>query len=217
MGDIPRLPLSGERGQCGAARLNGTRFAGAGNWYCEADESWELWTRVRSGLMNLNTQKEQFSIAYVRALAAVAGLKVDRHEVDDDSIDILISRGGKRSPHLSLQLKCSSQIELKQPEFSFRLKLKNYDDLRRPTMVPRVLVVLHVPEHVQDWLTENSDHILMRHRAYWFSLLGFDEVAAVNKEDWQERRVTVQLPRANLLTPHELIRMMDNIEKADAI
>ena len=41
-------------------------------------------------MMDLNTQKEQFSIAYMRALAAVAAIKVDRHEVDDDSIDVLL-------------------------------------------------------------------------------------------------------------------------------
>jgi hypothetical protein len=167
--------------------------------------------------MDVNTQKEQFSIAYVRALAAVAAVKVDRHEVDDDSVDVLLSRAGKRSPHLHLQLKCSSDIDLKPDEFSFRLKLKNYDDLRRPTMVPRILAVLHVPEQVEDWVFEGPDHLLLRHRAYWLSLLGSAEVMATKKEDWQEKRITVRVPRTNQLTPRELVRMMDNIERTDAI
>ena len=167
--------------------------------------------------MDLNTQKEQFSIAYVRALAAVAGVKVDRHEVDDDSVDVLLSRAGKRSPHLSLQLKCSSDIELKPTDFSFRLKLKNYEDLRRPTMVPRILAVLHVPEQVANWMAEDPDHVLLRHRAYWLSLLGMAEVKATAKDDWQEKRITVRLPQVNLLTSKELVRMMDNIERTDAI
>jgi hypothetical protein len=62
--------------------------------------------------MDLNTQKEQFSIAYVHAPAAVAGLKLDRYSIDDDSLEVLLSRAGERSPHLSLQLKCSSDIDL---------------------------------------------------------------------------------------------------------
>ena len=67
--------------------------------------------------MDLNIQKEQFSIAYIHALAAAAGLKLDRYSIDDDSIDILLSRAGHRSPHLSLQLKCSADIDLKPDDF----------------------------------------------------------------------------------------------------
>jgi len=56
--------------------------------------------------MDLNTQKEQFSIAYVRAVAAVAGVKILRAEVDDDSIDIGFERSGGCAAKLDLQLKC---------------------------------------------------------------------------------------------------------------
>lgn len=42
--------------------------------------------------MDVSLQKEQFSIAYIEALAAVAGVKIDRYFVDDDSIDALLSR-----------------------------------------------------------------------------------------------------------------------------
>jgi len=167
--------------------------------------------------MDLSTQKEQFSIAYIHALSAVAGLKLDRYSIDDDSIDVLLSRAGRRSPHLSLQLKCSSNIDLKPDHFSFRIKLKNYDDLRRKTMVPRILAVLHVPEALDDWLSENSDHILLRHRAYWVSLLGEVEINATKPEDWQEKKITVRVPRSNLLNPARLGMMMDNIERTDAI
>jgi hypothetical protein len=167
--------------------------------------------------MDLNTQKEQFSIAYVHALGAVAGLKLDRYSIDDDSIDVLLSRAGRRSPHLSLQLKCSSDIDLRPDYFSFRIKLKNYDDLRRKTMVPRILVVLHVPEVLEDWLGESPDHVLLRHRAYWVSLLGEVEINPAKREDWQEKKITVRLPRANLLNPASLSTMMDNIERTDAI
>ena len=138
--------------------------------------------------MDLNSQKEQFSIAYVHALVAVAGLKLDRYTVDDDSIDVLISQAGRRSPHLSLQLKCSSEIELKPDDFSFRIKLKNYDDLRRKTMVPRILAILHVPALADQWLVEMTDHVLLRHRAYWKNLLGEAEIKAAKPEDWQEKK-----------------------------
>ena len=66
-------------------------------------------------------------------------------------------------------------------------------------------------------MIEDPDHILLRHRAYWLSLLGSPEVVPTKKEDWQEKRVTVHLPTAILLTPQELTKMMDNIERTDTI
>jgi hypothetical protein len=167
--------------------------------------------------MDLNARTEQYSIGYVQVLAAVAGVKIDRYVVDDDSLDVLLSRAGGRSPHLSLQLKCSADLEPRSDDFSFRLKLKNYDDLRRLTMVPRILVIVHVPPVAEDWLVEMRDHFLLRHRAYWLNLSGMTEEKAVTKEDWQKKKVTVRIPTANLLTPAQLIQMMDNIERTDAI
>ena len=47
--------------------------------------------------MDLNKQKEQFSIAYVRAVIAAAGYNVYKMEVDEDSV---IS--ASRRPRLSI-------------------------------------------------------------------------------------------------------------------
>lgn len=61
--------------------------------------------------LHLSHQQEAFSRAYVRAVAAAAGFRVqDGPEPDDDSIDITISARGPgstlRSPKVDLQLKC---------------------------------------------------------------------------------------------------------------
>ena len=40
-------------------------------------------------------QKEQFSIAFVRAIAAVSGYNITRCEVDDDSVDLGL-KGSRR-------------------------------------------------------------------------------------------------------------------------
>ena len=61
--------------------------------------------------MDLNQQKEQFSRAYVQAVAAAAGFATYIPDVDDDSIDMGIAAGGKESrrrPRLELQLKCTA-------------------------------------------------------------------------------------------------------------
>ena len=160
--------------------------------------------------MTENTQKEQFSTAYVRALASVSGYKVTREEVDDDSVDITLSATGGAAPKLDIQLKCSSTIKKTGVDFPFVLKLKNYDDLRRKTMVPRILVVLEVPSALKDWLNEMDDHILLRHRSYWMHLLGAEEVT-------NETKVTIRLPTTQLFTCEKLREMMQRIESSGAL
>ncbi|MEH2286880.1 hypothetical protein [Nostoc sp.] len=45
--------------------------------------------------MDINQQKEQFSISYIRAIAAVAGYSLYRPEVDNDSVNLgIVCRGG---------------------------------------------------------------------------------------------------------------------------
>jgi Domain of unknown function (DUF4365) len=79
--------------------------------------------------MELNQQKELFSQAYVRAVAAVAGFSVDRLELDFNSIDLQITAGsGEESvsfPELKLQLKCTSRDVIDGDRIRFALKVKN--------------------------------------------------------------------------------------------
>ena len=103
--------------------------------------------------MESDMQKEQFSRAYVLAVAACAAFAFSIPSVDDDSVDMSIHQTGGggtiRSPRLDLQLKCKAAATPAEPTFSHSIKLKNYDDLRDDTvLVPRILVVVLVPEAV---------------------------------------------------------------------
>ena len=47
--------------------------------------------------MNFNEHKEQFSLSYIRAMAAQAGYQITRPELDNDSVDgTLIADFGRR-------------------------------------------------------------------------------------------------------------------------
>jgi len=66
------------------------------------------------GGMSENEQKQQFSFAYVHAIASRAGFACERPGVDDDSVDLTIAARGwvhqqaiLRSPRLELQLKAT--------------------------------------------------------------------------------------------------------------
>ena len=84
--------------------------------------------------MTIDDQKEQFSFAYARAVAAVAQIAVSEPAVDDDSIDLLFQQkgGGRvfRSPRLEAQVKCTESATLHEEHVAYPLKLKNYEELR---------------------------------------------------------------------------------------
>lgn len=159
--------------------------------------------------MDENRQKEQFSNAYLRAVVATAGYSVYQPEVDDDSVDWGIgARGGGgtvRSPKVELQLKCTSREVLKDDHVAFPLKRKNYDELRHTDyQVPRILVVVLVPEDVGAWLVQSEECLALHHCGYWLSLYGRNDVT--NSEN-----VTVHLSRSNIFSVDELTGIMDRI------
>jgi len=161
------------------------------------------------GAMEESLQKEQFSIAYLRAVATVANYSVDDQTVDDDSVDVTIKGSRQqgtvqKSPRLDVQLKCTSTDTGQGDELSFRLSRKNYDDLRDPHLhVPRILVVLCVPPSLGDWLDETPEQTVLRRVAYWRSLRGEPAIAT-------DRRV-LHLPRTNRFCVNALRDIMTRI------
>jgi hypothetical protein len=157
-------------------------------------------------MMDLSQRKEQFSRAYVRSVATVAGFTIYVPEVDDDSIDLGIA--GRVAydipcrPRIELQLKCTTVKSLRADHIVYRLKLKNYDDLRLDDpIVPRILVVLLVPGDESQWLGQTEEGLTLRRCAYWKSLRGLGESRALAK-------VTIRLPRQNLFSVEVLKALM---------
>jgi hypothetical protein len=153
--------------------------------------------------MDENEQKQQLSIAYLHAVASAAGFVCLAPRVDNDSVDQMIVASGWihkkavwRSPKIDVQLKSIAREPLTAVDrsFTFRLKKKNYDDLRHPVMVPRLLVVLLLPR-------QRNLRVLTRYAAYYASLLGMPEAT-------QRGKVPVTLLRKNLLTVDNLCRLM---------
>jgi len=131
--------------------------------------------------MNESQMKEEFSNAYLRAVAAVAGFTCYKPEPDTDSVDWGIAAvGGKgttMSPKVELQLKCTGRDMMDGDEIKYPLKMKNYDDLRAENyQVPRILVVVMVPKESAEWLVHSEEQLAMRHCGYWVSLRGMAQV-----------------------------------------
>lgn len=156
--------------------------------------------------MTLNNQKEQFSEAYARAVASVVGLKVSKCEVDDDSVDITLERSGGWAERIDIQLKCTADALPAEGDLKFPLKLKNYEDLSRQTIMPRILVVLYVPEECERWMEISQERAILKHAAWWMNLQ--NAPATENKTS-----VTLTIPRVNLFTPAILTDFLDQTRK----
>jgi hypothetical protein len=168
--------------------------------------------------MDLSSQKEKFSEAYVLAVAATAGYGTYKPSPDDDSVDFgiaarTISQANgfvtMRSPRLELQLKCTAAPTPLGDSLSFPLKLKNYEELRDDNfMIPRILVVVLVPDLAEDWLAHSETELCMRRCGYWVSLRG--KPATSNTKN-----ITIQIPRQNQFTVLALQAMMQRLAQGE--
>ena len=166
--------------------------------------------------MDINHRKEQFSRAYVRAIAAVAGFGTGTPEPDHDSIDLVFFKKSEEeaegrnysAPRVEAQLKCTAQNVIRAGALHFPLEAKNYNELRRKVLVPRILVVHCIPSDIAEWLEHSEQQLLLRHCSYWVSLR--DLPLSTNAT-----RVTVQVPQANKFTPQALSEIMERISRGE--
>lgn len=159
--------------------------------------------------MHIDQRKEQFSLAYVHAVAAVAGCNVGRWSVDDDSIDLTLSKKREpaafAAPRLDVQVKCTESGDFANGVLRYQLKIKNYEDLSDPNVLtPRILVVVVVPDSCDSWCSQTEEAMVLRKCGYWLSLAGMPATA-------NQAKVTVPLPRVNVFTPAALDTMMQTI------
>lgn len=127
---------------------------------------------------DLNNLKSEFGVAYVRAIAHAAGFFTQETNrlFDLDGVDLTIMNRGafgvSRSPKLDVQVKVTKNLALAH-NISFDLEVKNYNELCDSTFqVPRVLVVVHVPEAQDAWISDMDEGSSLRYCCYWLSLHG---------------------------------------------
>ena len=159
--------------------------------------------------MHPDMQKEQFSRAYVQAVAACAGFAWSVPSVDDDSVDMTLHQTGGggtvRSPRVDLQIKCAERASPTEDAFSHWIKLKNYEDLRDENVqIPRILVVVLVPELVTDWLGHGEAEMALRRCGYWSSLRGMPSCRSATGQ-------TVPIARAQAFSVESLQGIMARI------
>jgi len=159
-----------------------------------------------------NKAKEFLSLAYVRGIAAQAGLQTNPPTEHDDGIDLevcatrAIVNGSQRSnPRLFLQLKATSHPELsKNGTITYRFKsLERYRQLASNSTVPQALVVYVMPDLRNRWIISTDDHIDFVGHAFYFNMADAPQL------DDGDPPVIV-IPLANRLTTHSLITCFED-------
>jgi len=156
---------------------------------------------------------EQFGRAYVQAVAAAVGCAFWVQNPDLHSVDLAFGRISpsptNKAPRLEAQLKPSYAAAINDTVVSYDLPMKNYDDLRIEELtVPRVLILIVVPENVEDWIEQDEESLRIRRCGYWLSLRGAPQV------DNMTTRV-VHLPRNQVFDVDGLSGIFERLENGD--
>lgn len=162
---------------------------------------------------------EDMSEAYVRALCACNGFSVDRPNRDNDGYDIVVGctnfvceNSKVRSPYIHVQLKSSySNITVNQDNsISYKLEVKNYNQLISNRAIPLILIVFHMYENENSWIEQTADWLKITKCAYWISLKNAQ--ATENKTS-----ITIKIPGENLLTKESLFEIMRKVSMEEEL
>ncbi|WP_236655348.1 DUF4365 domain-containing protein [Streptacidiphilus carbonis] len=163
------------------------------------------------GNLPITARQEQFSLAYVRLVAAAAGCSIKCHETDYDGVDITISSSAEYDtfycPEFELQLKCTTQQRyLTDGDMAWPMKAEPFARLTNPKRyVPAFLGVLLVPEDPSVWLDHNDKGLLAKGTMFWQRACHLGATAQGRGSR------TVHLPRTNVFDVSQLLGIMRTI------
>lgn len=150
--------------------------------------------------MDIEKIKEEMSICYLQAITSVNGIALERYHHDDDSTDITLNKiisvnEMEFNSQIRVQLKSTSspsQYTIRENDITYRLKVKNYNDLCMPSVSPSMLALLILPENEDEWISWNTDELILRGQMYW---AGFQN----NEKSDNENTVSIKIPKSNIL------------------
>lgn len=163
--------------------------------------------------MTLNDQKEAFSKTYARAIASVAGFVCIEQEYDRDSIDISFKSTINPFVIIEAQLKSTSRVDaVVSNEIRFPLPVKNYNDLRGDAILPRILVILILPDKMENqeneqpeqWIHQTQEQLALMKCAYWINLK--DMPATTNQATVT---ITIPMDEGHIFKPSVLSYLAD--------
>ncbi len=155
-----------------------------------------------------NQRQEALSRAYVRAIAAQAGVSCGDIQ-QDFGVDMFlrgIDRQGTEhldtGPQIDLQLKSTTGAEVRPAEVIHDLEVRAYNLLRTaPEHRPRLLVLLVLPTEEGQWVSQSVEELILRRCAYWLSLRGAEPTT-------NQTTVRITIPRTNVFSVESIQTML---------
>lgn len=77
-------------------------------------------------------------------------------------------------------------------------------------IVPRLLIVVLLPESESQWLCHSEQELQLRHCGYWLSLLEYTETENTNN-------ITVTIPRTQTFNSEQLTQLMDRANRGEPL
>lgn len=160
--------------------------------------------------MNPGELKQEFSLTFLHAIVTAAGYALHVHKIDLDSVDVTIAAGRNlyaRRPRLDVQLKCTDLGDGHPGDFSYPLKVKNYNDLRdTDPHVPIILVVVTIPKNSTTWIKQHPLEMVLQESAYWID-------GRIWPPTKNKKGIRITIPRARQFNEQVLRTIMSQIEQ----
>ena len=160
--------------------------------------------------MDTAKQKEYISIAYIRALASQSKSLIEEIKEDSDSVDIRLKKqiettdGLRFWGEIAMQLKATSSLNVYREDDNYiyyDLPVKNYNDLRLPSVSKKYLALLILPN--DQWVDVNIERMIIKKSMFWISLLDFPETN-------NSSTIQVKIPKENQLTSDSINDLLKN-------
>jgi hypothetical protein len=169
-------------------------------------------TPATSSQMPESFKAEALSMAYIRAIAAKAGVNIYRPEYDfgvDMSFGKVVQRDGRRCADTSsmpvpFQIKASKVWELRGDTIIYDLEVKNYNDLVNSTIL--VLILMCLPSTSDEWLRQDEE-CLSLHKCCYYWRPSSGQAETLNSE-----KKRIYIPRSQIFTVDALTMLMDEVQ-----
>ncbi|WAU78353.1 DUF4365 domain-containing protein (plasmid) [Streptomyces sp. Qhu-G9] len=166
------------------------------------------------GQLPMSAREEQISLAFTRMITYAAGCAVKTHDTDYEGVDLTITSSVEYKrilgPQFDLQLKATIQhSRLAEEHLAWPMKVKPFRKLVRGNNgkrhIPAYLGVLLLPEDATKWVDVDENRLITESRMFWQAASEFPG------ETTSQLTQTVHLPRSNLFTVEQLLRIMETI------
>lgn len=152
--------------------------------------------------LDQRTHQGYYGEAFVRALAASAGLVVSRPDLDVTGEDFTLGypgrRGSLRHPKIEVQVKSWCQPGGTPTTWRYRMRAEHFNELAGGQFyLRRYLFLIIVPADVEQYTHAADDALRLCHAGYWASFAHLPPIG-------DARSITVDVPRKNLLTAASL-------------